>query len=341
MAKLAKRALGTLGVAAAVWTGGWFYGKSALQSRVDSHVAEWGARGVAVSYKALEIGGFPFSYRGEIIEPRAQSILRTALGPARSDWRTSVVKIDSALSDFGVVSFAMPDDQRVRLTPINGAPPTDIAIRSSGIVGKLVRTASEIQMDGGGQAIEIAVSPPGDSSYAVTVDSLAAAASAPADGQGQVSATLELDAATVDGAVWDLLDPAQSFPRDPANIVLKATAGTAPRGDNTLEIKDIQVEHVAMDIAGISLQGDGAATVTNNVPEGALTLRLQGLGDFIGNAANAGFLPEKQAGLYRVMIDSFAKKGEREGEQIYTVAFRNGFTFVNGAPTFIPAPRLP
>jgi len=88
MAKLAKIVFGTIGVAAAVWSGGWFYGKSQIQSRLDTQVAEWGAQGVAVSYNALNIGGFPFSYRGEFVQPRTQSIVRTALGPARRRCRS-------------------------------------------------------------------------------------------------------------------------------------------------------------------------------------------------------------------------------------------------------------
>jgi len=198
-----------------------------------------------------------------------------------------------------------------------------------------------MQVDGQGEAIEVAISPPGTEAYLLTVDKLSAAAAAPVDEVGQVSATLDLNGAAVDGEAWDIVDPAQSFPRNPANLRVQGRAETALGADNSLEINAIQIDRVAMDVAGISLRGDGAATLRNRIPDGAVTLRLQGLGSFLGNAARAGFLPENQADLYRVMIDSFAQKGEREGEQVYTVAFKNGFTYVNGAPTFIPAPQLP
>ncbi len=341
MAKLAKLALGSIGLIAAGLSGGWYYGKGEIQSQLDMQLAEWSARGVAVSYQAVEIGGFPFGYHGKLIEPRSQSIVRTALGPARSDWQTPVATFDATLGELGVINFAMPESQRIRFSPVSGAPATDVHIRSSGLSGKLAQDGAGLRVDAAGEAVEIEIAPPGIAPYRLTVDRFTAAGGAPVDEAGRVSATLDLTGAAVNGEAWDFIDPNGSFPRDPANLAFQAAADTSIRPDRSVSVDAIQVEQVELDIAGLSLRGDGAATVRNRIPSGDLTLRLQGLGPFLGNAARAGYLPEKQANLYGVMLDSFARKGEREGEQVFTVSFKNGFTFVNGAPTFMPAPQLP
>lgn len=342
MAKLMKLALGAVVVTAAAWSGGWFYGKGEIRSQLNASVVELSKQGIAASYSSLEIGGFPFGYQGRVVEPKTQAMMMTGQGPARTDWQAPWLSFDTSLGDFGVVNFALPENQTGRITPTNGAAPLDFAVRSNGLRGRLSQEGERLRVDGGGETIEIEVTPQDATPpFLVRVARLALSAAAPVDEPGKITTALELDGATANESAWRLIDPAGGFPRDPANLRVNATADTALRSDNSIEVRAMTVERVAVDVAGLSLEGEGDAVVRNRRPEGAMTLRFSGLGGFLGSAVAAGFLPEGQADLYRVMLNSFAKAGERAGEQVYTVEFKNGFVLVNGSTTFIPAPLLP
>lgn len=341
MVKRATLFLGAIGLVSAVWSGGWFYGQSELRTQIDAQITEWGAQGVAVSYTSLEIGGFPFAYRGRVVEPKTQAMIMSAQGPAVTDWRSPWLSFESSLADFGVVSFALPDQQSARILPQNGAPPIDLAIRSSGLQGRLTQEGAFLRVDGGGDAIEVEVTSLTTPPYTMSVSKVTAHAAAPMQEAGQITASLELDGAAADGAAWRLFDPNQIFPRTPANLTLSGSADATPGPNNTIRISRVKLDRFVADIAGVTLDGSGEADLANGQPDGALTLRFQGLGGFFDNAALAGFLPEKQASLYRVMLDSFARTNNVEGEQLFTIAFKGGYIYVNDRPTFIPAPVFP
>jgi len=342
MAKLGMLGLGTLGVVAAGWSGGWYYGESQIRAQTEAQIVEWAAQGTAVSYKAMEIEGFPFAYRGKLVEPRSQSMVQTFQGLAVAEWKTPLIAFDAAVSDIGTVNFSIPDEQKVRISPVEeGLPPFDVVIRSNGFAGSLSQGGGQVSANGDGEDIVVEVMPSGASPYVVTMQKLSIAAAAPLEAAGQINAVVDLEGAAVNGDAWDILDPSQSFPRDPANVRLNATADTSLRPDRTLQVNAIKIDRVALDLAGVSLDGDGAATVQDRTPDGTITLRLQGLGGFLGNAVRAGFIPEEQASTYESALSLFAKKGEREGEQVYTVSFGGGYMYVNGVPTFIPTPQLP
>jgi hypothetical protein len=342
MVKLATLALGALGAVPALWSGGWFYGKGEIRAQLDAQIGEMQAQGLAASYSSLEIGGFPFAYRGRVLDPKSQGYIATATGPARADWAAPWIDFDSSLGDLGVVNFALPDEQTAQVTPLDGTAPFDVLIRSSEMGGSLSREKLGAKVTGFGQAIEItATSQALASPLEFKAERVFVASSAPLEEPGPVTAQAEITSVTANEGVWGLLDPSQKFPRDPANLRLVANADTVLRQDGSLALKTLNIETLGANIAGLSVSGDGQTVVQNRRPEGAVTLRFSGLGGFIGSAAAAGFLPEAQADLYRVMLDSFAKKGERDGEQVYTIEFKNGFTLVNGSSTFMPAPLLP
>ena len=342
MVKLVKLALGAVGVTAAAWSGGWFYGKSEIRSQIDAQVVELSKQGIAASYKSLEINGFPFAYRGRLVEPKTQANVVTGQGPARADWQTPVVTFDSSLADFGVVNFTMPETQTGRITPSNGSAPMDFAVRSNGLTGQLAQEGERVSVKGGGETIEVEVTPQDDTpSFLVTVARLALSAVSPIDEPGRITAAVELDDATANEDAWQLFDPTRGFPRDPVNLRFSATADTALRSDNSIEVRAMTLNHVEADVAGMTMAGQGDAVVTNRRPEGEMTLRFSGLGGFLANAATAGFLPKSQADLASTMLNTLAKAGENEGEQIYKIEFKKGFIFINGSTTFIPAPVLP
>ena len=341
MAKLATLAFGTVGVIAAAWSGGWFYGESKIRNGLDEEIARMAQQGVAARYQSVEIDGFPFAYRGKVVEPRTEAINLIGNVQMRTDWSAPWVSFDTSLSNLGVINFALPETQAVRLTPVHGGPPADIEIRSTQFDGSLQRGALGARITGEGQGIEITatsqalINPMELKAEKISIDS-----SAPLQEPGAITAAANLSGLTANESIWGFFDPGKRFPRDPANLSLVANADTGIRADNSLEIKGMQIEDLAVDIAGVSLNGTGAATVEDGRPDGSMKLSFTGLSGLLQNAAHAGFLPEKQASLYSATLRTFARKGEVEGEQVFNIAFKGGSIYVNGLPTFIPVPQL-
>jgi len=301
MARLAKLAIGTVGVLSIAWSGGWFYGESKIRKGLDDEIARLAQQGVAARYQSVEIGGFPFSYQGKVLEPRTEAISLIGNVQARTDWSAPWVTFDTSVGDLGVINFALPEIQTVRLTPVRGGP------------NPMELKAEKISID----------------------------SSAPLREPGQITAAANLSGLTANESIWGFFDPGKRFPRDPANLNVIAKADTSVRADNTLEVKAMQLEDFAVNVAGVSINGEGKATVQDRRPDGSVSLRFLGLSGLLENAANAGFLPEKQASLYSATIGNFARKGEVEGEQVFNIAFKGGYIYVNGLPTFMSAPLLP
>jgi len=342
MARLAKLAIGTVGVLSIAWSGGWFYGESKIRKGLDDEIARLAQQGVAARYQSVEIGGFPFSYQGKVLEPRTEAISLIGNVQARTDWSAPWVTFDTSVGDLGVINFALPEIQTVRLTPVRGGPHADITIRSTQFDGRLQSEASGARISGEGRGIEITatsqalINPMELKAEKISIDS-----SAPLREPGQITAAANLSGLTANESIWGFFDPGKRFPRDPANLNVIAKADTSVRADNTLEVKAMQLEDFAVNIAGVSINGEGKATVQDRRPDGSVSLRFMGLSGLLENAANAGFLPEKQASLYSATIGNFARKGEVEGEQVFNIAFKGGYIYVNGLPTFMSAPLLP
>jgi len=297
MPKLATLAFGTIGVLAAGWSGGWFYGESKIRTGLDEEIARMAQQGVAASYQSVEIEGFPFSYRGKVVEPSTEAIALLGRIPTRTNWRAPWILFETSISDLGVINFTLPETQTVRLTPAQGGPTADIEVQSTQFEGSLQRGSSGARITGEGQGIAITatsqalINPMELKAEKISIDS-----SAPLSEPGPIKAAANLSGLTANESIWGFFDPGKRFPRDPANLSLVANADTGIRA---------------------------------------------GLGGLLENAAKAGFLPEKQASLYSATLSNFAKKGEVEGEQVFNIAFKGGYLYVNGLPTFIPAPLLP
>lgn len=342
MAKLATLGLGTVGVLSAAWSGGWYYGENKIRSGVEAEVARMVEQGVAARYQSLDIGGFPFAYRGKLVEPRTEAISLIGGVQARTDWAAPWVSFETSVSDFGTINFALPETQTVRLTPVQGGPTADITIRSTEFKGSLQRQSLGARITGDGRDVEItATSQALINPFELKVDSVSFDSSAPLEEPGAIKAAASLNGLTANEGVWGFFDPGKRFPRDPANLKLVANADTELRADRTLAVKALKVEEIAANLAGIEIKGDGQAVVKNQRPDGTFDLRLSGLNGFFDSAIAAGMVPQQQGAIYKVMLNSFAKKGDTEGEQVFTVGFKGGYIFVNGRPTFIPAPLLP
>ncbi len=323
----------------AAWTAAWFWGRGEIRASLDTQIDEWRKQGVFASYQGLEIGGFPFAYRGRIVEPASIGTVQTAQGPARADWQAEWIDFDSSLGDPGVVNFTLPQLQKARITP-EGASPIDLTIRSDSMGGQAARGTDTVRVEGRGGNVAVEAVQSAGPPLSLKMGSFLASAAAPVDRAGQIEGSVRLADATANAAAWSLIDPFAGFPRAPVSLSADVLADVVPgEGGGQASIGAVTLKSLDAQIAGLSLAGEGQASLKGGTPDGEITLGFNGLGSFIDNAAKAGFLPESQAGIYQSMLGNFARRDEG-GRQVFKVAFRQGYIFVNGLPTFIPVPRI-
>lgn len=338
MGRTTKWIMGIIALLFAAWTALWFWGRGEIRASLDTQIDEWRQQGVFASYQGLEIGGFPFAYRGRIVEPASIGTIQTAQGQARTDWQAEWIDFDSSLGDLGVVNFKLPKVQKARITP-EGAAPIDLTIRSDKMDGQAVRETDTVRVLGRGGNVAVEAVQSAGAPLSLQIDSFLARAAAPVNRAGQIEGSVRLSEATANAAVWSLLDPFAGFPRRPFSLSADVSADVVAQEDGRAAISAVTLKSLDAEVAGLSLAGEGQASLAGGTPDGEVTLNFAGLGGFIANAAKGGFLPESQAGLYRSMLGNFARPGE-DGRQQFNVAFRKGYIFVNGLPTFIPVPRL-
>lgn len=342
MAKLATLAVGAVVATSAAWSGGWYYGEREIRAGLDLEIERLAQQGVAASYKSLEIEGFPFGYQGRIVEPKTQAVSVIGRIPTRTDWQTPWIGFDTSVGDLGVINFQLPDTQTVKLSPINGGPTLDMDIRSRDLGGRLEKDGDFVRLEASGNSFDIsAASQAIIAPMQLTASAVKLMASAPVGQPGKITTYADLSSIQANEGVWDFFDPGKRFPREPANVRIAANGDTALRADRTIALEALTIEHLGANIAGVSVTGEGEATVQNRRPDGALTLSIAGLGGFFDNAVAAGYVPEQQAAIYRIMLGSFAREGENPGDQVFEVGFKGGYIFVNDSPTFVPAPLLP
>lgn len=149
---------------------------------------------------------------------------------------------------------------------------------------------------------------------------------------------LTLGEFTISDVIWNLFDPAEQLPRDPATISLDMSGKakvlvdfTDPEQMEQLENGGVPGEVNALDIntillsaVGTELTGSGAFTFDNTdtvtfdgfpKPTGALNVRLSGANKLMDTLVTMGLLPQEQAMGARMMMGLF---GVAEGDDVLT-----------------------
>ncbi|MGB5068640.1 MAG: DUF2125 domain-containing protein [Albidovulum sp.] len=129
----------------------------------------------------------------------------------------------------------------------------------------------------------------------------------------------------VSDGLWNMIDPGMQLPRDPATLIvdLKGTAkllldimdpanaekmNSQPPG----ELTSVDVNEVALSIAGADLTGKGAVIINNQglmpQPVGSVDMQLIGGNGLIDKLVGMGLVPEDQAKGVRLMMGLFAVK---------------------------------
>ena len=125
------------------------------------------------------------------------------------------------------------------------------------------------------------------------------------DEAGDVRYLIELLGLEVSEGLWRMIDPGQTIPRDPADLVidLAATAkwliSPAEMGDNPpqampFEVEDVTVNEIRVSIGGAEISANGSAQMMNGgpfpLPIGKLDIAINGVNGLIDKLTNLGLL---------------------------------------------------
>lgn len=150
-----------------------------------------------------------------------------------------------------------------------------------------------------------------------------------ADEPRDFALSLNIADLAVSNGIWNMVDPGEILPRDPAtaSFALSGTATpffdlldpeqaqAAAMSDIPGELNSLSLDSLKLAIAGALITGDGSFTFDNDDlatfdgfprPEGALELSINGVNGLIDKLIQMGLLPEEQAMGGRMMLGMFA-----------------------------------
>ncbi len=164
---------------------------------------------------------------------------------------------------------------------------------------------------------------------------------------------MKLAGLEISDMIWDMFDPAQVMPRDPATIIIDISGqmnwliditnpeqATAYTGETPAELHKITVNDITLSAAGAEITGGGEFTFDNSdletfngmpAPSGFFEMRLVGLNGLLDRLIQMGILPQDQAMGMRMMFGLFARPADGEDTMISTIEVKSdGSVFANG-----------
>ena len=161
-----------------------------------------------------------------------------------------------------------------------------------------------------------------------------------------------LEGFTVADGLWDMIDPAQMLPRDPADISFDVTgAGTngvdllnfmamsQMAGPPPIEIDEVTIENLRIAAVGAEATATGSMTFDWTDfqtipgiarPEGSITVNLNGANQLMDTLAAMGLIPEEELMMPRMMLGMFATPvGDDQLETVLEVN-EQGHVLANG-----------
>lgn len=129
-------------------------------------------------------------------------------------------------------------------------------------------------------------------------------------------------------AVWGMVDPGATLPRDPATLILDTTgkatlfrdltAADAPEGEAPGQVEEVTINALQLKAAGADLTGTGAFVFDNTDmetfpgmprPTGSADLMLAGGNTLLDRLVALGLVPQDQVFMARMMMAMFARPG--------------------------------
>ncbi|WP_121629116.1 DUF2125 domain-containing protein [Tropicibacter alexandrii] len=178
---------------------------------------------------------------------------------------------------------------------------------------------------------------------------------AQADAPQDASLSVVLSEFTMADMLWNIFDPANVLPRDPATVAANLNAKVTPfvdlfdeeammemerNGGMPGELNELTLTDFVVDVAGGTVLGEGAFTFDNSDlesfdglprPEGELNLSIAGANGLIDNLIQMGLVQEQDAMGARMMLGMFTVPGSEPDTATSTIVVNEqGHVLANG-----------
>lgn len=160
MRKILVILTGVVAVAAAAWSGLWFYGKGRIAEEIKTQAQLIRTKGGDAAFDAIEISGFPFGYTGRITDPKFSMTRempdRTSGGFAQAvfTWSAPWIEASADVMAPNSVEFIFPETQEVLLElPEMEGGPLPVSVASKDMKFTTERSGDDILFRGGATAI--------------------------------------------------------------------------------------------------------------------------------------------------------------------------------------------
>lgn len=179
-----------------------------------------------------------------------------------------------------------------------------------------------------------------------------------ADAAQDFALGLRLRGLDVPAALWTMIDPSASLPRDPASLVLDLSGKLRPLVDPLnpmdaplqgppVELHALNVNEVQLSVAGAEFKGTGAMTFDNSqppmlggvapIPQGKLNMSLTGATTLLNKLMELGLLDQSAAMGFGMATAMFARPGDGPDSFLSEIESRPDGIFANGQPLpFMP-----
>ena len=177
----------------------------------------------------------------------------------------------------------------------------------------------------------------------------------PSEEPRPASLSLTLGGFTMDDMLWNIFDPGEVLPRDPATVAFSLEAMVTPfvslldpesmeklgmTDGMPGELNSLTLNNLVVDALGAMVKGSGAFTFDNSDlqtfggvprPEGKLDVSIAGANGLVDSLISMGLLPEEDAMGFRMMMSMFTVPGEDPDTATSTIEVNaEGHVLANG-----------
>ncbi|NEX47523.1 DUF2125 domain-containing protein [Pseudotabrizicola algicola] len=313
----------------ALWSGYWFVGKAWVERQFAILLQTAPQQGFLLSESGYSVAGFPNRFDLTVTEPRAKD-LRSEI-----QWEAPFVQVFSlSYSPWHVIAAFAPE-QMLR------TPAEDITLQNGKLQGSLVvKPGSALTLDRA-TLVGDAVRAESSLGWTLAAETLRLAVRTDPSRTNAYDLGLELLGLAPDPALAARLPdlpPQISVARLDANATL-----TAPLD---LVLTDIRPELAALTIkealltwGGLSILAKGDLQVQDGLPEGRVTVRVNGWRNLVTLATSTGLIRPDLAPMMQNMMQALASSSGDPDVLEMPLTFRNGQMLLGLLPLG-PAPRL-
>lgn len=314
---------------AALWSGYWFVGKSAVERGFEAFLEQAPTRGLEVSQAGYGVAGFPSRFDLTVTEPRVTD------RRSQTVWEAPFVQVFSLSYQPWHVIAAFAPTQTIR------TPAEDLTLVSSKLQASVVVTpGAALALDRStvvGDAVQVTSS----LGWQVAADQIRFATRADPSLANTHDIGVELVNLTPDPRLATRLPdlPAQiSLARLDANVTLSGpidrfAAATRP------QVTAVSLRNAALTWGNLGVTAQGDLVMVGGLPEGRIDIRVTGWRNLVTLATNLGMVtPDVAQTMLGVLTAYATSSGDPEVLQMPLV-LAGGFMSLGPLPLG-PIPRL-